>query len=41
MGLYNILSRVRSLNGTHKIKSNLVNGGMMAVLSVKLESAVK
>jgi len=38
MGLYNILSRVRSLNGTHKIKSNLVNGGMMAVLSVKLES---
>ena len=41
MGLYNILSRVRSLNGTHKIKGNLVNGGMMAVLSVKLESAVK
>jgi len=38
MGLYNILSRVRSLNGTHKIKSNLVNGGMMAVLMVKLES---
>jgi len=37
MGLYNILSRVRSLNGTHKIKSNLVNGGMMAVLVVKLE----
>ena len=41
MGLYNILSRVRSLNGTHKIKSNPVNGGMMAVLSVKLEAAVK
>ena len=41
MALYNILSRVRSLNGTHKIKSNLVNGGMMAVLSVKLEPAVK
>ncbi|MUP15008.1 PAS domain S-box protein [Ancylomarina sp. M3P] len=41
MGLYNILSRVRSLNGTHKIKSNLVNGGMMAVLSVKLESGAK
>lgn len=41
MGLYNILSRVRSLNGTHKIKSNIVNGGMMAVLSVKLETAMK
>lgn len=39
MGLYNILSRVRSLNGTHKIKSNPANGGMMAILSVKLESA--
>jgi PAS domain S-box-containing protein len=38
MGLYNILSRVRSLNGICKIKSNLVNGGMMAVLIVKLES---
>ncbi|MGZ2368380.1 sensor histidine kinase [Ancylomarina sp. YFZ004] len=37
MGLYNILSRVRSLNGIHKMKSNLVNGGMMAVISVKLE----
>lgn len=38
MGLYNILSRVRSLNGTHKMKSNPVNGGMMAVISVQLES---
>ena len=41
MGLYNILSRVRSLNGTYKMRSNLVSGGIMAVLSVKLESAKK
>jgi signal transduction histidine kinase len=38
MGLYNILSRVRSLNGTHKIKSNRPNGGMMAIVEVNLES---
>lgn len=36
MGLYNVLSRIRSLNGTHKIKSNPKRGGMMAVIEIKL-----
>ncbi|MGB5988589.1 MAG: ABC transporter substrate binding protein [Marinifilaceae bacterium] len=36
MGLYNILSRVRSLNGKHKIKSSLKQGGMMAVINIPL-----
>lgn len=36
MGLYNILSRIRSLNGTHSIQSNPETGGMMAVVNVNL-----
>jgi len=36
MGLYNVLSRIRSLNGTHKIKSNPQRGGMMAVVEINL-----
>ncbi|NOU61713.1 sensor histidine kinase [Marinifilum caeruleilacunae] len=36
MGLYNVLSRIRSLNGTHKIKSNPERGGMMAVVEINL-----
>lgn len=36
MGLYNILSRVRSLNGMYKIKSSLKQGGMMAVIKIPL-----
>ncbi|PXX95741.1 hypothetical protein DF185_21860 [Marinifilum breve] len=36
MGLYNVLSRIRSLNGTHKIKSNPKRGGMMAIIEIKL-----
>jgi PAS domain S-box-containing protein len=36
MGLYNILSRIRSLNGTHNIQSNPETGGMMALVNVKL-----
>ncbi|WP_195715285.1 ABC transporter substrate binding protein [Ancylomarina sp. 16SWW S1-10-2] len=38
MGLHNILSRVRSLNGTYKMKSKFENGGMMTIISVPLES---
>jgi signal transduction histidine kinase len=36
MGLYNIFSRVRSLNGTHKIQSSSKQKGMMAVIEVPL-----
>ena len=36
MGLHNIFSRIRSLNGSHSIQSNLESGGMMATISVKL-----
>ncbi|RUT78331.1 sensor histidine kinase [Ancylomarina longa] len=36
MGLYNVLSRIRSLNGTHKIKSNPQRGGMMVVVEINL-----
>ena len=36
MGLYNILSRIRSLNGTHNIQSTPETGGMMAVVTVNL-----
>ncbi|MGQ1908946.1 sensor histidine kinase [Marinifilum sp. RC60d5] len=36
MGLYNIFSRIRSLNGTHKIKSNPERGGMMTMIEVNL-----
>lgn len=36
MGLHNILSRIRSLNGTHNIQSNPETGGMMAVVNVNL-----
>ncbi|MBL4560470.1 MAG: PAS domain S-box protein [Labilibaculum sp.] len=36
MGLYNVFSRIRSLNGSHKIKSNPKRGGMMAVIEVNL-----
>lgn len=36
MGLYNVLSRVKSLNGTHKIKSNPQRGGMMAIVEINL-----
>lgn len=36
MGLYNVLSRIRSLNGTHKIKSNPERGGMMALVEINL-----
>lgn len=36
MGLYNVLSRIRSLNGSHKIKSNPKRGGMMAVVEINL-----
>jgi PAS domain S-box-containing protein len=37
MGLYNVLSRIRSLNGTHRIKSNPERGGMMALVEVDLK----
>jgi len=36
MGLYNILSRIRSLNGSHSIQSSAESGGMMAVVNVNL-----
>ena len=36
MGLYNVLSRIRSLNGSHKIKSNPKRGGMMALVEINL-----
>lgn len=36
MGLYNILSRIRSLNGTHSIQSSPESGGMIAVVNVNL-----
>lgn len=36
MGLYNVLSRIRSLNGSHKIKSNPKRGGMMAMVDINL-----
>lgn len=36
MGLYNILSRVKSVQGSYQIKSNPEIGGMMVVLNVKL-----
>lgn len=36
MGLYNILSRIRSLNGTHTIQSNQETGGMMTLVTVNL-----
>lgn len=36
MGLYNILSRIRSLNGTHSIQSNHEIGGMMTIVTVNL-----
>lgn len=37
MGLYNILSRIRSINGIHRIKSNKAGSGMMAIIEVSLE----
>lgn len=36
MGLYNILSRIKSLNGSHNIQSNPETGGMIAVVNVNL-----
>ncbi|RUT78333.1 sensor histidine kinase [Ancylomarina longa] len=37
MGLHNILSRIKSLNGTHKIQSNPEVGGMMTVVNINLK----
>lgn len=36
MGLYNILSRIKSLNGSHNLQSNPETGGMIAVVNVNL-----
>jgi len=36
MGLYSILSRLRSLNGKYKIRSSAERGGMMAVIYISL-----
>ncbi|PKQ62431.1 hypothetical protein BZG02_11915 [Labilibaculum filiforme] len=36
MGLYNVFSRIKSLNGSHKITSHPKRGGMMAVVEVNL-----
>ena len=36
MGLYNVFSRIKSLNGSHKIKSHPKRGGMMAVVEINL-----
>ena len=37
MGLYNIYSRIKSLNGTCVVKSNKNIGGMMTVIEIILK----
>lgn len=36
MGIYNIISRVKSLNGNYKIKSKPNGGGMMTIFNIEL-----